>query len=206
MSLTKLPILTALLIPGSYTPIFAGGTFQFISRSTINTEEPSILAILELSGSSPYDHTAISSLIFTPLAEEALGYLGPYEGDLETTIGTNRVIENADNILGATSVDPTNLGALFRDMDPPLPVDPIVVPVSPTIDITQISALPPARLTLQFFNTDNPFSYITNGLDSRSALGQWVRVIPEPSSLSIAVLMVIVFLAQIGRNRSQVNI
>jgi len=170
-------LLTVVLAITSAERLWANGTFKFIQNSLLasTTIEKPVLAILRLSGPSPYDHTSVASLKFTALAEDVLGYVGPYEGGFDFDISNNRVIENSENILGATSIDISNIGALIFDSDPP------------DFNAGSLDAQANSSLALSFFNEneEEPFSYISNGTGNLSALGQWVRIVPEPNSIAV---------------------
>lgn len=169
----------------------AGGIYNLTDHSLLIIKEGGIFkvtngpiyATLKLSGDSPYDHTNIESLTFTPEGESILGYAGKYAGEFDSS---------------GVTLSEDSLGRLMLDdvIDVPLRRFSWVDSDAPRTKLQESSQVLSQSLEINILSTHSSIilkrKVLGGGLTlpgvrlGPSVSGAWIRAVPEPSAIILA--------------------
>lgn len=134
-----------------------------------------VFAVLELTGNGPFTHLNVKSLYFTQAGGPVFGYTGDYLGSFESS--SISFVQTDDGHLVSSNYHNGIKGwptSVLMDSNPPTPNTGDVI-----LSYT-------SQLELGFTTPSWGYIGLTGTQSLRSPiLGQWVRVVPEPTSLSL---------------------
>lgn len=163
-----------------------GGSINYANGETIVFEpNPApVYAKLKLSGDSPYYHTDIVSLTFTPAGTDLIGYAGEYTGIFDSSSGS--IAEDSDGRLvssGNVSGSPILIDSRTKFIDTD----------APSLNSAETLVGIVSRLELSFFAGSSVYVRQSQTIaignstflmphNSARISGSWIKAIPEPTT------------------------
>lgn len=137
-----------------------------------------VMARLHTDGTDPFDHSNITDLTFTPEGDSLFGFgVGAYLGMFDSTFAANQW--TSDGSGGLTTVDSMVSGIFFDDTPPPS-----TVLIDASTPIFSLRVEPSFSGRMEFVDGTLP--------DFIAVQGTW-QLVPEPSSLTLFTLGLVVF-------------